>query len=184
MSNAKDGAQGRTVKDRWWVEAGDKPRERPKRSTGPVGASFFRAAEGYEQDRAHHRLTDTNLKLLQEADPPEGGWGYVQLTAQPYPERERERIKKLVALPSYARAALIDSGRVVRVVATGTPVGARILELALGEVPSMDCWIDGEWVHEVVFEDADRAIGAFRKQLAECLSPEGIRRWQDTRVRS
>lgn len=182
MSGPNDKSRDRTVKDRWWVESGDKERERGKRASGPVGASFFRAGEGYEQDRAHDRLTDTNLKLLHEASPPEAGWGYVQLTPQPYPERERERIKKLVALPPYARAAFIDSGRMVRILVTGTPVGARILELALGEVPSFDCWVDNEWMGEALFEDADTAIAALRRHIAEYLSPEGIERWRERHV--
>jgi len=177
MSDKKEGgAQQRTVSDRWWVDVGEKRREVQKRPSGPAGMSFFRTGEGFEQERARSALTDLNLKLLQEADPPEGGWSYLQLVGPPFPERELERIKALVALPPYARGAVIDSGRWIRLLVTATPIGARILELALGEAPSFDCWVDGEWVEEAVFEDADRAIKAFRKYIEEYLSPAAIER--------
>ena len=178
----KGGESGRTVADRWWADLGDKRREPVKRQAGPAGTSFFRAAEGFEQDRARAQLTDNNLKLLTEADPPEGGWGYVQLAETQYPEKERERIKQMVNVPAYARAALIDSGRTVRILMTGTPIGARILELTLGEAPSFDCWIEGEWVREVVFKDINEAVKAFRGFLHEYLSPQGIAEWEQLRA--
>jgi len=53
-------------------------------------------------------------------------------------------------------------------------VGERILDLTLGDSPSFDCWINGDWVREAVFEDAKSAVKAFRGFLAEYLSPEGI----------
>ena len=91
-----------------------------------------------------------------------------------YPERELERIKRLVVLPPYARGVIVDCGRSVRLLITGTPVGERLLELALGEAPSFDCWVHQEWVREAVFDDADKALRALRNFIAEYLSPEGI----------
>lgn len=177
MSEKKDPEpQQPTVTDRWWIEVGEKRRNVPKRPSGPAGMSFFRTGEGFEQEKARSALTDLNLKLLQEANPPEGGWSYLLLVGPPFPERERERIKNLVALPSYARGAVIDSGRLIRLLVTGTPIGGRILELALGEAPSFDCWIESEWVEEAVFQDADRALRAFRKYIESYLSPEAIAR--------
>lgn len=170
----------RTVKDRWWVDFGEKPHEKLKRPRGPAGSSFYRSAAGYDQDEAHARLTDLNLKVLQQADPPAGVWAYVQLVAPPFPERERKRIEQLVRLPAYARGVVVDSGRSVRLLVTGTPIGERILELALGEAPSFDCWVDGEWVAEAVYEDAEQALAALRRAVAAYLSPEGIARWRET----
>lgn len=175
----KNQGEQRNVKDRWWVDAGDKRRERPKAQSGPVAARFYRTVEGYDQERAHANLTDTNLKLLEQGNPPEGGWGYVQLTAAAFPERERERIKAMVALPAFARGVFVDSGRVARLLFTGTPVGARVLELALGEVPSFDAWVDGEWVREELFDDAESAIAAVKRYVVELLSPVGIARWKE-----
>jgi hypothetical protein len=172
------------AKDRWWVETGEKKRERPQApAPTPVGSRFYRAGAGFEQDAARKRLTDLNLKLLIEANPENGEWGYVQLAEKPHPERERERIKEQLALPPYARAVMVDCGRSVRVLATGTPIGARVLDLTLGENPSFDCWIDGEWVRERVFRDNRSAINAMRRYIVEYLSPEGIAAWEALRAR-
>jgi len=170
--------------ERWWVETTPKQRPKQTRPPGPAGSGFFTVAHDFEQDRARERLTDNNLKLLQQANPPEGGWGYVQLAETKFPARELERIKQLIALPAYARAAIIDSGRTIRVLATGTPVGERILDLTLGDSPSFDCWINGDWVREAVFEDAKSAVKTFRAFLAEYLSPEGIAHGDEVSARA
>ncbi len=175
MSNSSGGAgEGPAVKDRWWVDLGEKQGDRSRSRSGPVGARFYRAGEGFEQEVARSRLTDVNLKLLEESNPPEGGWAYLQLTDDRVPERECERIKRLVDLPPYARGALIDSGRSVRLLITGTPIGERILELALYEAPSLDCWVQGDWVREEVFENQREAIAALRRYIKEFLSLKGI----------
>lgn len=168
--------QGPTVTNRWWVDLGGTEKARPKRPPGPAGSQFFQVAHDFEQEKAKERLTDLNLKLLQAADPPEGGWGYVRLAETSYPERELERIKKLVALPPYARGVIVDCGRSIRILLTGTPVGERLLELALGEAPSFDCWIRNEWVREALFVDADKALKALQRFMRDYLSPEGIAR--------
>ena len=162
------------VVDRWWVETAPKQRPKQTRAPGPAGAGFFTVAHDFEQDRARERLTDNNLKVLQQGNPPEGGWGYVRLAETTYPTRELERIKQLLSLPAFARGLIVDCGRSLRILVTGTPVGERILELALGEAPSFDCWVDGEWVHEALFEDGNAAIRAFRRFVRDYLSPEGI----------
>ncbi|HVN85058.1 MAG TPA: hypothetical protein VMW17_09460 [Candidatus Binatia bacterium] len=162
------------VADRWWVETTPKNRPKPPLTQAPAGTSFFTVAHDFEQDRARERLTDNNLRLVQQANPPEGGWGYVQLAETTYPARELERIKQLINLPPYARGAIMDSGRTIRVLITGTPIGERILELALGEAPSFDCWVDGEWVREALFDDVNAAIKALHRFVVDYLSPEGI----------
>jgi hypothetical protein len=180
----KPGDEGKAVTDRWWVDSGEKRREPAKRPSGPVGSRFYRTAEGFDQEAARARLTDLNMKLLVEANPPEGGWGYVQLAETAYPERERERIIALVALPAYARGAFIDSGRSVRVLVTGTPIGERILELALGDAPSFDCWVMGDWVREAVYEDVEVAVKSLRAFIEEFLSPQGIAAWEALRAQA
>ena len=184
MSDEPSDAPG-SVKDRWWVETGDKRRERkpaPVVPAAPVGSKFYRSGIGFNQETARSRLTDLNLKLLMQANPPEGGWGYVQLAETTHPERERERIKEQVGLPVYARGVLVDCGRSVRLLITGSPIGQRILDLTLGENPSFDCWIDGEWVREQVFRDNRSAVNALRRYIPEYLSPAGIATWEALRA--
>lgn len=160
--------------NKWWVDLGGAEKVEVKRPPGPAGSQFFEVARGFEQERARERLTDDNLKLLSEADPQEGGWGYVRLSAATYPERELERVKKLVTLPPYARGVVVDCGSTLRLLVTGTPLGARLLELTLGETPSFDCWVCHEWVREALFDDADKALRALRQFIREYLSPAGI----------
>ncbi len=163
-----------TVANRWWVELGNAEKVKAKRPPGPAGSQFFQVAHDFNQDRARERLTDNNLKLLSAAEPPEAGWGYVRLAETTYPVRELERVRKLVPLPPYARALIVDCGRTLRILVTGTPVGERILALALGDAPSFDCWVRHEWVREELFEDADKALRALQRYMREYLSPEAI----------
>jgi hypothetical protein len=182
MSEPKDTQQKPAVRDRWWVDTGAKPREKVERPKPPVGNRFFRSGEGFEQDRARARLTDNNLKMLLEANPPEGGWSYVRLMENAHPKKERERLQRRVALPRYARGVFVDSGRTVRLLITGTPIGRRILELCLTEPPTFDCWIDDDWVRESVFKDDDEALSAFKRLIEEYLSPQAIAKWESLRA--
>jgi hypothetical protein len=172
------------VPDRWWADLGDKRRETGKRTSGPAGAFFFQSGKGFQQDRARSRLTDNNLKLLNEAAPDEGSWGHILLADAPHPEASLQRLKHRIGLPSYARGVIVDSGHSVRVLVTGTPIGARILELALGGAPSFDCWIDGEWVREELFSSVDAAIKAAQGLMTTYLSAEGIAAWEARRARA
>ena len=177
-------AQQPTVINRWWVDLGGTEKIKSRRPPGPAGSQFFQVAHDFEQERARERLTDNNLKLLATADPPEAGWGYVRLAETAYPERELERIKRLVSLPTYARGVIVDCGRSVRLLVTGTPPGERLLELTLGDAPSFDCWVENEWVREALFDDADQAITALQRFIREYLSPEGIARSEAVRARA
>ena len=91
--------------NRWWVDSSAKERAKPQPAPAAVaGAKFFRAAQGFAQEPARDRLTDNNLKIVRQASPPEGEWVYVKLGDSAFSEKERERIKREVALPPYARA--------------------------------------------------------------------------------
>jgi hypothetical protein len=173
-----------TVANRWWVDLGGTEKVKAKRPPGPAGSKFFQIALDFEQERARERLTDNNLKVLAAADPPKGAWSYVLFGETAYPERELERIKRLVGLPRYARGVIVDCGRSVRLLVTGTPVGERLLDLTLGEAPSLDCWINQEWVRETVFDEADQALRAFRRVVQEYLSPESIMQYEAIRPRA
>jgi hypothetical protein len=172
------------VADRWWADLQDKRRETGKRTSGPAGAFFFQSAKGFEQDRARARLTDNNLKLLNETGPDAGVWAYVQLADTQHPEGGRQRLMQRIPLPPYARGVIVDSGQYVRLLLTGTPIGARILEIALCGAPSFDCWVDGEWIREEVYPNIETAIKATPGLITLYLSPEGIAAWEARRARA
>lgn len=161
--------------NRWWVDTSGKDRHKVQPApTNLPGSKFFRAGAGFSQEPARDRLTDNNLKIVKQAMPEEARWSYVKLGDAAVAERERERIEREVVLPPYARGVLVDCGRSVRLLVTGTPIGERLLDLTLGEAPSFDCWIRDEWVREIVFKDSNSAVRAFKRLIPEYLSPEAI----------
>lgn len=177
MSEEREGqAQETNVENRWWVDTTGLRAPVAPPPTVAVGHRFFRAGEGFEQEPARDRLTDNNLKILVEAQPPEGGWAYVRLTATAHPRRDQEHIRRTIALPSYARAVFVDSGKSVRVLVTGTPIGERILEITLGYAPSFDCWVRHEWVEERVFRSPREAMRVASRLIRRYLAPENIAR--------
>jgi hypothetical protein len=151
-SSREQNVREQSADTNWWVE-NLKTREKVKLHEGQafVGANFFRSVEGYDQEVATRNLTDLNLKLLAEANPGPGEWGYVSLVGQKSPPAEIDKVKRALPLPPDARAVLVDSGLSLRVIVTGTPVGERLLEFNFIEEASFDCWIRGEWIREAVF---------------------------------
>jgi len=178
------GTQKPTVANRWWVDVGGKEKVKVVRPAGPAGSGFFTVAHDFEQERARERLTDNNLKILMSAEPVEGEWRSVRLAETSYPDRELDHIKKLISLPPYARGVVVDCGRSIRILVTGTPVGDRILEMALGEAPSFDCWVHQEWVHEALFDDGDKAIRALQRYIRQYLAPQSIARHEEIVARA
>jgi hypothetical protein len=153
---------GSKLQERWWVDEG-KPRERAPRPLPPevvAGASFYRVAAGYSQEVARSRLTDLNLKLLQEGNPPPNGWAVLEMTPDRFPAKKVEQIKRTIRLPPGARALAIDSGVSLRVILTGDPPGERLLELRFGDESSFDAWVRGEWVFEARFDRMAEALRA------------------------
>jgi hypothetical protein len=188
MSAPEEKKGERQVTDRWWFDTDRRGREAekaPPKPEGPtIGSRFYRCAEGYNQDRAHARLTDINLKILIEGNPPEGGLSVLTLAERPLPQRERDQLLARVKIPPYARAVAVDSGRSLRIIITGTPVGQRILEMTLGKGPTFDCWVGGEWIRESFYGNTDEALKVLPGLIEEYLSPEGIARWSDVHVQS
>jgi hypothetical protein len=160
----------------WWVER-LKTREKVKLHEGQslVGANFFRSVEGYDQEVATRNLTDLNLKLLTEANPAPGEWGYLALVEQKSPPTEIERIKRALPLPADARAVLVDSGLSLRAIVTGTPVGERLLEFNLIEEASFDCWVQGEWIREDVFRGKRELLRHAAALLQQYLEKDLVR---------
>jgi hypothetical protein len=104
------------VQNRWWVETTVK---KPKQAQAdknlpqlPVAMGFYSVARDYDQDRAKDDLTDNNLRIIREANPPQGGWVYVPMTEERYRENLIKRIKDEFRLPREARGIVLDHGRI------------------------------------------------------------------------
>jgi hypothetical protein len=148
-----------TVENRWWVDQGKDASGRPiERPPAQFGGRFFRTGDGFEQERARIRLTDSNLKWFEETNPPADGWAVVRmLGAERLAEARIERAKKVLPLPAGGRGVLVDSGTSLRAILTGQPVGERLIEIRLGDESSFDAWVHGEWVREELFRDLEDA---------------------------
>lgn len=160
------------LEGRWWIDQQKTgvPAERPP---APFGRRFFHTGDGYDQDRAQRRLTDLNLKWFEEADAPEGTWAVLQLLEkQRVPEERVAKIRAALPLPPYARGVLVDSGESVRAIATGRPVGERLVEIRLGRESSFDAWVFGEWVREEAFRNFDEAIRKAPRLMREYLTTD------------
>ncbi|MEW6271783.1 MAG: hypothetical protein AB1689_21075 [Thermodesulfobacteriota bacterium] len=166
-----------TVENRWWVDSGTPNKRRSPTPTSErpappiVGDRFFAVGRDFDQDRARARLTDANLNLLREANPPEDGWGYLAMTEQRSPEEYLERIRRAIRLPCGSRAVLVDSGSSVRAIFTGKPFGEQVVELTLGGDSSLDVWRRGEWVTERAFRSRERALREASHLVARHLRP-------------
>ncbi len=162
------------VENRWWVDTGkvdERARSTRPAESAPVGSRLFEIGYAFDQERARLRLSDVNLKFLEEARPAAGEWATLRMvTTESVAPAQIDRAKRRLALPPAARGVIVDSGRSARFIITGEPVGERILEFTLGEESSFDCWIRGEWVHEELFRNVDDALrkaGPYMKRYLE-----------------
>jgi hypothetical protein len=148
------------LENRWWVDQGKDALGAPlPRPPAEFGGRFFRTGAGFEQERARVRLTDSNLKWLEEAAPAAGSWSVVHVLAdERFPEAKLQRVKAAFPLPPGGRGVLIDSGTSLRAIITGEPSAGRLVELRLGEESSFDAWVHGEWVREALFRDFETAL--------------------------
>src|SRR5438552_18130848 len=123
-----------TVETRWWVDQGKDAKGNPvPRPPAQFGHRFFRTGDGFEQDRARIRLTDSNLKWLEEAKPAVGEWTVVRVLAgERVPDQRIEKVKAAFRLPPRGRGVLVDSGTSVRAIITADPPGERLVEVRLG----------------------------------------------------
>lgn len=174
MAKPREG--GPTVENRWWVDTGKTIEPAKAATTGPrpaIGSRFFDIGYEFDQERAKQRLTDSNLKILDEAKPAPNEWRLLRLVPnESVPSGQIERIKRRLPLPPGARGVIVDCGRSVRFVLTGDPVGERVLEFTLGEESSFDCWIRGDWVREELFRDLDDALRHARPIVGRYLGPD------------
>ena len=167
---------GPAVADRWWVDTGkttERARTTPSGERPPIGTRFFDIGYEFDQERARTRLTDINLKFLEEAQPAPDEWKIIHMVPrESVPARELERLKARLPLPPRARGVIVDSGRSVRFIITGDPVGECVLEFTLGEESSFDCWVRGDWVREELFGSLDDALRKAKPYLHRYLESQ------------
>ncbi|MGH7804333.1 MAG: hypothetical protein ACREQJ_08285 [Candidatus Binatia bacterium] len=167
--NANDGPK-------WWIDTSRASTEgRRDDSIPPAIARFYVTTKGYEQDRARAGLVDLNLKILREANPEEGELAYLPMIAERAPADVVERIRRTLRPPPGARGVIVDSGRMVRAILTGTPVGERILEFNFNRGdPSFDVWVANDWKEERVYRGVNELHRRAAELIAKYLSPEAM----------
>src|SRR6188472_2037754 len=101
---------GPTVENRWWVDTEEAAE--PVRAEGAaVGSRFFDIGYAFDQERAKHRLTDINLKFLDEVRPERDEWRLVHLVPdEAIPAGQITRCQSRIPLPPGARGVILDSG--------------------------------------------------------------------------
>jgi hypothetical protein len=172
MPSEKDANDG----PKWWIDTSRASTEgRRGENIPPAIARFYVTTKGYEQERARAGLVDLNLKLLTESNPAVGELAYMPMIAERAPAEVIERIRKTLALPPGARGVIVDSGRMVRAIVTGTPVGDRIVEFNFNRGdPSFDAWIANDWKEEHVYRGVNELHRRAPQILARYLSPEAV----------
>lgn len=160
---------------KWWVDQQRSGEGRKDGPPAPAAARFYITAKGFEQERARAGLVDLNLKLLESANPPENGFATLSLLDERAPHNVIERIKHALPLPKGARAAIIDSGRMVRAIVTGMPPGERVLEFNFNrDEPTFDVWVRGDWKEEIVFRDLGEIYRAAPVLIEEYMGREAL----------
>ncbi len=155
------------VENRWWVETTFKKPKKAKAETEmpqlPVAMAFYQVARDYDQDRAKEDLTDNNLRIAREANPPQGDWAYVAMTEQHAPPNVIKRVKDEFRIPREARGIVIDHGRVVRLLICGPQLEDWMLDITLGDEPSVDAYVWSVMYRERIFRRAEDALRQARK---------------------
>lgn len=158
---------------KWWIDRGP-VKEREKETAlgrGIIEKWVYGLLKDYSQDRAVRNVVDINPRILKELFVAPGEWGYLSLGVGNYPESKLAKIKASLLLPSQARALVIDAGYSVRLLITGEPVGARVMDINFTEFPSLDYWVNGELIEERVFSGIEDALRKFKGSLDSYLSP-------------
>ncbi len=160
-------AQKPNVENRWWVETTVK---RPKKAKAeaempklPVAMAFYQVARDYDQERAKDDLTDNNLRIAREANPQPGEWVSVAMTEEHYPPHLIKRVKDEFRLPREARGIVIDHGRVIRLLVCGPELEDWMIDITLGEEPSVDVYVWGVMWRERLFRRAEEALRQARR---------------------
>ena len=124
---------------------------------------FYKVAQDYDQDRAKEHLTDNNLRIAREANPPQAGWVYLPMTEERYPPNLVKRVKEEFRLPREARGIVIDHGRLVRLLICGPQLEDWMIDITLTEEPSVDVYVWNTMYRERLFRRAEEALRQARK---------------------
>ncbi|HTQ23116.1 MAG TPA: hypothetical protein VMI09_00360 [Candidatus Binataceae bacterium] len=174
------------VENRWWVETSVKRPRKPEPAAPPptpsiesesdtppeegpspaqlrIVENFYSVARDYNQDRAKEDLTDNNLRIARAANPQPGQWVYVAMTEEHYPSRLTKRIKDEFRLPREARGIILDHGRVVRLLVCGPQLEDWMLDVTLGDEPSVDVYVWNTMYRERLFKRAEEALRQARR---------------------
>jgi len=148
-----------TVENRWWAELKDAAGAPIPRPPAQFGHRFFRTGDGFEQERARLRLTDSNTKWLDEANPPPDTWAVTHALAdERFPAQRLEKVRAAFQLPPGGRGVIVDSGDSLRLIISSAPAEQRLVEVRLGDESSFDAWVHGEWVREALFRNFDEGL--------------------------
>jgi len=152
---------------KWWIDRG--PRKEREKETpldrGIIEKWVYGLLKDYVQDQAVRNVVDINPRILKELSVAPGEWGYFSLGVGNYPEGGLAKIKSALPLPADARALVFDAGYSVRLLITGEPIGARVLDINFTEDPSLDYWVNGELVEERLFSSVDETLRKLKGSL-------------------
>jgi hypothetical protein len=162
-----------TVENRWWAELKDAAGTPIPRPPAQFGHRFFRTGDGFEQERARLRLTDSNTKWLEEGNPAPGTWTVMHALAdERFPPARLEKVKAAFPLPPGGRGVVVDSGDSLRLIIASDPAAQRLVEVRLGDESSFDAWVHGEWVREALFRNFDEGLRRAPALVREYLTTE------------
>jgi hypothetical protein len=167
------------VENRWWVETNVK---RPKQAKSeldlpqlPVAMSFYSVGKDYDQDRAKDDLTDNNLRIARQANPPQGDWVYVPMTEEHCPPRMLNRVKEEFRIPREARGIVLDHGRLIRLLICGPGIEDWMIDVTLCDDPSVDVYVWSVMQRERLFRRAEDALKQARRWAINLLQYPPLR---------
>jgi len=129
----------------------------------PVAMAFYQVARDYDQDRAKDDLTDNNLRIARAANTQPGGWVYLAMTEEHYPPHLVKRVKDEFRLPRESRGIVLDHGRLVRLLICGPQIDDWMIDITLGDEPSVDVYVWSVMHRERTFRRAEDALRQARK---------------------
>ena len=135
----------------------------------PVAMAFNQVARDYDQDRAKDDLTDNNLRIARAANTRSGEWVYVAMTEEHYPAHLVKRVKDEFRLPRESRGIVLDHGRLVRLLICGPQIEDWMIDITLGDEPSVDVYVWSTMYRERLFKNAELALRQARKWAIDLL---------------
>jgi len=161
---------------KWWIDTGTKQQAETS-ERAPIGVIehwAFELLKNYRQERALQNIVDINGQALHKLDDNEDRWVYLSLGVGEFPPKRLSYIKDSLKIPRYARGLAIDAGYSVRVLITGNPPGAKVLDINFTEAPSLDFWINRELIEEQTFRSIEEALKRIRNSAHRYLRKSPI----------